>query len=141
MKIELLKKETVDVKYFEIEAGVRYWEDATVNGSLDHNGDLIPCRKGDYWCPFIDIDKGKILNWEKGKTAKIHYKVCDDGNYKLLDENKKIILNNDGYVPDALAPNDESFGDYIILQIDRNGLIKDWDPNFEDLIKREFIFS
>lgn len=29
----------------KVEAGVRYWEDATVNGIEDVDGALIPCKK------------------------------------------------------------------------------------------------
>ena len=33
--------------YIEVSAGVRYWEDATINGATDTDGTLTPMRKGD----------------------------------------------------------------------------------------------
>ena len=88
MKIELTVKKEFEVETLLIDANVRYWEDATVNGVSDDDGDLIPCREGDSWRPIINIDSGLITNWEKGKDASIHYKVCDDGEYwRLLKKN------------------------------------------------------
>jgi hypothetical protein len=102
--IKVKIKKEVDIKTLWVEAGVRYWEDATVNGVEDENGELIPCRDGEYWCPIIDIDNGIITNWEKGVTAKIHYKVCDDGSYYLKDADHNTVLSiTENYVPDILC--------------------------------------
>ena len=60
-----------------VSAGVRYWEDASVNGVEDTDGTLIPFRKGDLWCPIIDLETGQIYDWPAGANAYIHYKVCD----------------------------------------------------------------
>ncbi|AFL98399.1 hypothetical protein ACQ1Q1_09115 [Ornithobacterium rhinotracheale] len=122
--LEVVKK--VNVKYLLAECGARYWEDATVDGIEDTNGDLIPCREGAFWKPLIDIDKGIIVNWEKGKTAKIHYKVCDNGTYTLLDENKEVITKISGYVPKIMCPGDTGFGDYVIMRVDGEGKIDKW---------------
>ena len=120
-------KTKVDIKTLHVEAGVRYWEDATVNGVEDESGDLIPCREGDLWKPIIDIDKGQITNWKQGVQADIHYKVCDDGSYYLKDEGGKTILSiEDNYVPDILCPEERGYGDYIIMKVDENGFIKNW---------------
>jgi hypothetical protein len=115
----------MNAKFIEVQAGVRYWEDATVNGSEDIEGSLIACRSGNYWKPIIDIEYGCILNWPIGTTADIHFKVCDDGEYWLLDKNGKRIAKYKGdYVPnDFLCHGDEGYGDYIILKVDENGLI------------------
>jgi len=67
--------------YLIVEAGVRYWEDATVNGISDVGGTLIPFRDGDIWAPVSKIDDGRITNWPAETTADIHYKVCDAGRY------------------------------------------------------------
>ena len=122
----------VEVKFLQVEAGVRYWEDASVNGEDDENGNLIPCRDGDYWKPKIDIQTGQILNWSQGKTADIHYKVCDDGEYSLLSENDTLVKKIEGYVPDIMCPKGEGFGDYIIMDIDENGFIQNWKPDLSD---------
>ena len=109
----------------KVEAGVRYWEDATVNGIKDVDGVLIPCKKGDLWCPIIDLDNGTIVNWERGKTAKVHYKVCDSGVYYILDENGDAILQwISDYVPNRfLCFGDTGCGDYIIMEINEDGKI------------------
>jgi hypothetical protein len=127
MKLTIKTSKEVEVKYLLAKCGVRYWEDATVNEEEDEQGDLIPCRDGDYWCPLINIETGVIENWEKGKIADIHYKICDDGVYTLLDENKNEIKSIEGYVPNTMCPKENGYGDYVIMDIDENGKISDWD--------------
>ena len=124
MKVKVTKE--VEVKYLLVEAGVRYWEDTDVNGVEDTEGNLIPCRIGDNWCPKIDLETGQILNWTNGVKANTHYKVCDAGTYTLLDKDENIVASYDGYVPDVLDPYNDSYGDYIILNIDENGMIDKW---------------
>ena len=85
MEITLTVPKVYNVKTLLVSANVRYWEDSYVNGVKDEEGTLIPCREGDSWKPEIDVDTGQIMNWEKGKTADIHYKVCDAGIYTLMD--------------------------------------------------------
>ena len=127
MKIELTVKKEFEVKTLLVEADVRYWEDSTVNGVEDENGDLIPCKVGDTWKPIIDLETGLITNWEKGKEANIHYKVCDAGEYWLQDENgEKIVKAKGYYVPDFLSIDDSGYGDYIIMKIDKDGKINNW---------------
>lgn len=129
MKLTLKIEETFDVKYLYVNAGVRYWEDSSINGVDDtEDGENIPCKDGDRWKPIIDIDNGQIVNWEKGKTADIHYKVCDDGIYQLTTSlGGQTITTLDGYVLDILSPKENGFGDYIIMDIDENGFIDKWD--------------
>lgn len=129
MIVKLKIEKEFDVEYLQVNAGVRYWEDATVNDEEDEAGDLIPCRVGDRWKPIININTGIIENWEKGKVAKIHYKICDDGIYYLLDKEKEIVIERDSYVIDSLAINDKGYGDYIIMNVNEDGLIEDWDAS------------
>ena len=137
MKVKLKIEKEFDVKYLQAEVGARYWEDATVNGEGDTDGTLIPCRDGEYWIPLIDVDSGIIVNWEKGTTAFVHYKCCDDGLYKLLDADKKEITSIEGYVPDIMCPEENGFGDYVIMNIDSDGKIAKWDPSFRDFQNKE----
>lgn len=114
--------------YIEVEAGVRYWEDTTVNDIEDEDGTLIPFRKGGAWCPTIDLQTGKVLNWPAGTTANVHYKVCDDGRYWLLDRDFVRIAEREGYVPgDFLCHGDNGYGDYIIMVIGADGRIADYE--------------
>lgn len=111
-----------------VEAEVRYWEDAAINGVQDSDGSLIPLRRGDFWCPVIDLDTGAIRGWPDGTSARIHYKVCDAGEYWLGDEQgRKRWKWKDHYVPDRfLCVGDEGYGDYIILKVQANGRIEGW---------------
>ena len=131
MKTIIKVEKEVDVKTLAVEAYVRYWEDAEINGVDDVEGDLTPFRVGDLWCPIIDIDTGIIKGWPKGTTAKIHFKVCDAGSYYFIDENGNTIFSiEENYVPSIMCPKENGFGDYIIMDIDENGQIEKWKPNF-----------
>jgi hypothetical protein len=129
--MELTTKVTrkVNVKYLKAECGVRYWEDASVNGVEDQNGDLIPLRVGDAWCPTIHLETGKIQDWPQGTEAEIHYKVCDDGRYHLCDEFMNTVASVDGYVPRMMSPKENGYGDYVIMDVGGDGFIKDWSAN------------
>jgi hypothetical protein len=111
-----------------VDARVRYWEDAEVNGVSDAEGSLIPCREGNSWKPSIELATGKILGWPMGTTADIHYKICDDGDYWLADsEGNKLFKWAGDYVPDRLlCVGDSGYGDYIILKVREDGRIADW---------------
>lgn len=129
MKFTVKTEAVKTVKYLRAECGVRYWEDATVNGVDDENGDLIPCREGEAWAPLIDLETGKIKDWPEGTVADVHYKVCDDGAYELLDENRQVVRRIEGYVPDIMCPKGEGYGDYVIMDIGPDGVIADWRPD------------
>lgn len=119
-------------KFVEVSAGVRYWEDATVSGQEDSDGELIPLRNGQRWEPVICLETGLVQDWPTGTAADVHYKVCDDGEYWLLDEQKNRIAHQDGYVLDMLSVGDNGYGDYIILAIGEDGLIRGWQqPSLE----------
>lgn len=117
-----------NARYIEVEAEVRYWEDASVNGIEDTEGTLIPFRKGDLWIPVIDLDSGRIVGWPEGLEADVHYKVCDAGLYWLQDDvNRRIAKWNGHYVPNAfLCVGDNGYGDYIIFKVAADGSIPGW---------------
>ena len=139
MKTEIKIKKEVEISTLIVDAGVRYWEDATVNGVEDTTGTLIPCRVGDRWQISIDIETGIITNWPKGVTAKTHYKVCNDGIYKLADKDGNVLLTKEGYVPNILEVSRDSYGDYLILNIGDNGKISNWNnnPDIQDFFDDE----
>ena len=114
--------------YLEVSAEVRYWEDSKFNGVRDEAGTLVPFRDGDLWCPIIDLESGIFLDWPEGLEAKIHYKVCDQGEYWLLgDEGQRLFKYLGDYVPDEyLCFGDRGYGDYIIMNIDGTGKIQDY---------------
>lgn len=154
MKVELTDSQLLSVRYIKVDAGVRYWEDTEVNGEDDIDfyeskgvgTPKIPfavqvkakptsCIYSDHyrWQPIIDVNTGTIVNWEKGVKAIVHYKVCDNGKYSLLDKNRKEIISVDSYVPKVLCPKEEGYGDYIIMTVDNDGFIKDWHCSKDDL--------
>src|SRR5688572_2365640 len=132
MKATVKIEKEVDIKTLHVSAGVRYWEDARVNGVEDTEGNLMPFRNGENWEPVIDIDKGQIINWPKGTTADIHFKVCDAGTYTLKDIDGNTVLKKEGYVPGIMCPDEDGWGDYIIMTVSENGLISNWNPNIDD---------
>lgn len=119
-------------KYLEAHIGAGHWEDAYLNGVEDNLG-LISCRDGDYWKPIIELETGKIVNWNIGDTAKIHYKSTDDNSFYLLDENKTQIAKYNGfYVIDSMCPESDGYGDYVIMSIDKDGYIENWKDLTDD---------
>jgi hypothetical protein len=72
---------------------------------------------GNLWEIDIDLKTNKILNWNN-EIASIHYKVCDEGTYFLLDDDLNPTKQYKYcYVPDWLSHFDDgSYGDYIIFQ-------------------------
>ena len=127
MKFKQMVEVEAEVTHLIAEMGVRYWEDAEVNGEPeDDENTTIPLRDGDVWRLKIDLATGKIDGWPDGVTAQTYYKVCDDGVYSLIGSDGDEIAKTDGYVPSMLAPNGEGYGDYVILDIGPDGVISGW---------------
>lgn len=128
----------LDAKLLELNVHPRYVEDAKINGAPEyteeeiHNGKMpkMPFMvkvKGEwYWIVNINLDEGYIVAWPKGITAKVYYKVCDDGVYTLVYNDYERIRWENIYVPSILDISGKSFGDYIEFEIDENGYIKDF---------------
>lgn len=115
--------------HIEVEAEVRYWEDAAVNGNDDLDGALIPGRDGLIWKAKIALADGQIEGWPEGTTASIHYKVCDQGEYWLSSNGCRVAKWAGNYVPDAfLCHGDDArgYGDYIIMDVSSEGIIADY---------------
>lgn len=132
-----------DIKYLSASLGVRYWEDSYINGEPDINGKM-PLKNGEYWEILIDVETGIIQNWQNGIVADIHYKICDDGIYSLLDINKNLLAKIDGYVPKCLALKEKDegygYGDYVIMDIDEKGKIKHWEKDLlAEILKNNFL--
>jgi hypothetical protein len=128
MKFTTTQNVEKEVTHLRASLGVRYWEDAAVNGVEENNDDpKIPLRDDGRWILAIDLTTGQIANWPAVTTASTHYKVCDDGVYSLLDASgTAVAVRGDGYVPDMLCPSGEGYGDYVIMDIDENGVISQW---------------
>jgi hypothetical protein len=123
---------TAPVRFLRVEVGVRCWEDADVDGQSDDEGSLIPFRDGDIWKPTIDLEGGFVVDWPRGTTANIHYKVCDEGVYALLNDNGEQVRRIEGYVPKVMSPGGNGYGDYIIMSIDGDGSIENWHVTLDE---------
>lgn len=124
MKIKIVKEVEIEFRFLQVSAKVRYWEDSEINGESDIDGKLTPFAHGDLWIPLIDIEKGIIVDWPKGTTAWIHFKVCDEGSYQLRDNEMNVVAAiYDDYVPRGLCHGSEGYGDYIIMDINEDGSI------------------
>ena len=134
MEIEVTVKKKVNAVYLKAECGVRYWDDAEVNGEQEaEDSPTIPFAspKNETWTPVIEIDSGRVVDWPEGTTASVHYKVCDAGRYSLLDADKADLITIDGYVPRIMSPKENGYGDYVIMDIGPDGLIADWQIRLE----------
>lgn len=130
MKATIKVWREVEIHRIEVIAKVRYWEDAVVDGVDDtENGDNIPCKIEDNWCPIIEIDTGKILNWEQGKRSMVYYKVCDCCGWEIKTIDGEVVKSGDEYVPTFLCPSEDGYGDYIIMSINEDGIIQNWNKN------------
>lgn len=125
MKATIKVKKEIEIKYVQLNVSVRYEDE-----DMPYD---FPFRDNDMWNPLIDIDKGKIVDFEYHERWPLHMKVTDSGSYYLLDENKEVVLKiEDDYVPNSLIPG--SYGDYIEINILPDGTIDNWyeKPSIKD---------
>ena len=167
MKVNIKVTKEVELDKIIVKAGVRYWcdckysEDGGNTWVEPENDDEatdeefkkklpfvyredIGYKPSDYWNITIDVNTGKVKDWPKNFCLSTHFKVCDDGLYQVIDTEGNIIWDSMEtryyYVPDFLAIGDEGYGDYMYLDIDKDGYIKDWEtdglPALRDLIEQ-----
>lgn len=121
-------KKEVDIRSVLIDISPRYIGDSDED-DMPLDFPLLNIAEGK-WQATVDIDSGKIDGWPAGDAREMHVKVCDAGSYHLLDaEGNKIASIENNYVPNDLIPG--SYGDYVELSIDENGVITNWpeDPD------------
>lgn len=120
--------------YLAVETPVHYWEDAQTSA-----GEL-PGRDGQTWKPVIELNTGRVLHWPKGVKANVSFKVSDEGRYYLLnDQMAKIRQYHNTYVPSVLDTEDYLGGDYIVLEVNAEGVIEGWRPHLVELRQWPFI--
>lgn len=111
-------------RFLDVDAGVRYWEDAHCISHPEHKGEDIPGRDGKRWKVRIDLSNGHITPFTPNTVWSVHFKVCDDGSYWLVNEDGERVASREGeHVPDIIGED----GDYIVLGI-IDGVITDWHP-------------
>ena len=119
IKTVMVPKE-IDFGFVGVSVAVRYGDD-----DMPHD---FPGRKGDMWHATIDIDEGVIRDWPAGISGEFEMKVCDQGEYRLLDREFNVVKHLlDSYVPNTLIPGE--YGDYIHLKINEFGVITNWPAN------------
>lgn len=149
MKALIKVKKEFDIRYLKVEAHITHWQTSCINGKPDIDIDEHKNKKPKMpfssfeevgfnkhewlWKPIIDVDKGIILNWPSDIEADIHYKVCDGGMYTLFDGDFCRILQAESYVPKCLYPKDNGYGDYIIMHVNRDGSIDDFNFTESDV--------
>jgi hypothetical protein len=43
-----------------------------------------------------------------------------------------VVYSKDGYVPEIMCPEGNGYGDYIIMKVNENGYIANWDADLSD---------
>lgn len=147
----------MNIKYFCIDTIVRYWEDGMVNDIDDISWDEQesgeeprmplhykienPSSKDESygWRIKIDFETGNVVDWPKGCRGNIHYKVCDGGIYWLETNYGKIKHKINSYVPEIIDFYGGSYGDYIVMNINEDGHIKEWDVEKQKTLIESFL--
>lgn len=73
----------------------------------------------------IDVIEGKVPNWN-GEKVHLFDKIRDGGTYELIYDGEVVDSVENDYVPDFLCIGDDDYGDYIGLDINPDGTIRDW---------------
>ena len=131
MKIKIIKEVEVEARLIDVDAYVRYPEDISFEQNdnwYDCNADNpeCPCIEGHYWRPIININTGKIINWDAPIKCHVFAKVCDGFKCKIKGINGEDVFTYEGYVPSFMAIEDNGYGDYIDMIVEEDGTIKDW---------------
>ena len=113
---------TTNIVAVRIALPVKYGEEDMPNN--------FPYRHGDMWSVVINADTGQISNWPAGVAHKLHMKVTDGGTYELLNIDGRVVLAiEENYVPHGVIPGE--YGDYVILDIGPDGVIRNWPKRFD----------
>lgn len=92
------------------------------------------CNGVGSWEIEINPNTGEILGWPNDVRAMIFYKVCDRCRVTLYKDCGELMpqqyVRHDPYVPDILCPSESGYGDYIIMSIDEDGKIKNWENDY-----------
>lgn len=132
MEARIKIEKQVNIKAVTINISPRYIGDSD-DDDLPTDFPLLNENKT-AWKASVDVDTGEIGSWPIGDSREMHVKVCDAGFYQLIDDTGDVVAEKDGYVPD-IVPNDH--GDYIVLKINENGIIENWDAyaNIDDFFE------
>ena len=128
MKAKIKVEKEVEILTIKIDIEARYIGDSE-DDDMPTDFPLLNAEKT-AWVATVAIDTGAIFGWPKGDARKMHVKVCDAGIYTLFDNHAETVAQRIGYVPHGVVPG--SYGDYVELDIDENGIITNW-PKHPDI--------
>lgn len=117
MFITLNRPVEVEVDAIRVEVAVRNEEEDMPND--------FPFREGDMWDVTLDLATKKIRGWPQGRTANLHMKVVDSGNYYLMAADRVESRIMQDYVPSCIPG---EYGDYIVFNIGADGTLIGWEP-------------
>lgn len=142
MRTKIKIEQDVEVAGIECWIHPRRWDTSEINGVEDDNAEpkmpLIEEHFGELaWHIIINPNTGQICQWPQGTTASIHYKSVDENYIQFLDDRLGIIKEYEGYVPNFLCPKEPGYGDYVIMDIDENGYIQNFNNNLDDILNEE----
>lgn len=132
MKIIITKPVEYEACLLEVDAHIRYPEDTSYMGQdgeyhdCDPDNPECPCFDGHQWKPIINLNTGKIINWDKEINCHVFGKVCDEFKCIIKGINGEHLIEYEGYVPSFMAIEDAGYGDYIDMIVLEDGTIKNW---------------
>lgn len=134
-KWETTTPEPEDIRTISVRVYPMSFAAAVVNGGQesDNDGLRMPFVKDGCWHVDIDRATGRIAGWPKGVTAKTYYKSVDENEVILIGQDGETIVNYDGYVPKFLSIYDNGYGDYVMVEIEPDGHIKDFNFTKDDI--------
>lgn len=87
-------------------------------------------------CLSINLSTNQVEHWLFGRRVRTNYKTSDGCIIKFEKQGTKELFNYSGYVPNCFP--DEHYGDYLMLDISKDGIVKDFnvtDENIDQLLK------
>lgn len=130
-----------DIRFVRFSIPLRHGTCITYNDEDQHTimGNLNYHQNDEYFGEIsgtVDIESGKILNWEKAKSnTNIFAKVVDEGVYTACNVHLDVIGSYEGYVPLIFECDTCGWGDYFNMTIDKDGYIQNWKNNWEEKMK------
>lgn len=123
MKVTVNRPTKIEVKWVNVILPIHY-------GTEDMPMDF-PLRDDELWSAVIDVDTGIIQDWPNGQSGEFYMKVCDSGEYYLMNGDAETVAEIKDYVPHGLIPGE--YGDYVNFKINSGGRINNWpkNPNLE----------
>lgn len=120
MKITVPTTKEVEVVAIEFEVFIH----DDLDPSFPKEIKLFHRREEKIWRDIIDLGTGQLREWPKNTPYDFYDKICDSGTYRLLDADNNFLKEIQDYVPNGIIPGE--YGDYMDLQIDENGIVKNW---------------